>query len=106
SVIARLRAAQHGSIGGSDMPAGQIAKIDIGLLSGELGLPLYGGYLELVQEQPAASPAPEPAEVPELSTGPHLAYAVQWFLFAIGAVIGVGYLARREALELRARSEG
>ena len=105
TLIGRLRASQHGSIGGSDMPAGQIAKIDIGLLSGELGLPLYGGYLELVQEQPAASPAPVPAEVPELSTGPHLAYAVQWFLFAIGAVIGVGYLARREALELRAAGE-
>jgi cytochrome oxidase assembly protein ShyY1 len=30
---------RHGSTGGSDMPAGQIAKIDIGRLSGELGLP-------------------------------------------------------------------
>ena len=102
TVVGRLRASQHGSTGGSDMPAGQIAKIDIGRLSGELGLPLYGGYLELVEEQPAASPAPVPPEVPELSTGPHLAYAVQWFLFAIGAVVGVGYLARREALDLRA----
>ena len=101
TVIGRLRASQHGSIGGSDMPAGQIAKIDIGRLSGELGLPLYGGYLELIEEQPAANPAPVLPEVPEMSTGPHLAYAVQWFLFAIGAVVGVGYLARREALDLR-----
>ncbi|HEX2497639.1 MAG TPA: SURF1 family protein [Actinomycetes bacterium] len=102
TVIGRLRASQHGSTGGPDMPAGQIAKIDIGRLSGELDLPLDGGYLELVEEKPAASPAPVPPGVPELSTGPHLAYAVQWFLFAIGAVIGVGYLARREALDLRA----
>jgi len=106
TVIGRLRASQHGSTGGTDMPPGQIAKIDIGRLSSELGLPLYGGYLELAEEQPTASPAPVPPDVPELSTGPHLAYAVQWFLFAIGAVVGVGYLARREALDLQAAEAG
>ena len=83
------------------MPPGQIVKINLDQLSGELGVPLYGGYLELTDERPTAVSAPVPPAVPALSSGPHLAYAVQWFLFAIGVVVGVGYLARREAVELR-----
>ena len=101
TVTGRLRASQHGSTGGAGMPPGQIVKINLDQLSGELGVPLYGGYLELIDERPTAVPAPVPPEVPALSSGPHLAYAVQWFLFAIGVVVGVGYLARREAIELR-----
>ena len=38
-----------------------------------------------------------PAELPELSDGPHLAYAVQWIIFA--GLIGYGrILIRREVL--------
>ncbi|MCI0687739.1 MAG: SURF1 family protein [Sporichthyaceae bacterium] len=102
SVLGRLRLAQPGAITAAGMPPGQIAKINTSELSGALGHPLHAGYVELVAERPAPATASVLAEVPRLSTGPHLAYAVQWWLFAIGAVIGVGYLARREAADLRA----
>jgi len=42
------------------------------------------------------SPA-APAELPELSDGPHMAYAAQWVFF--GGLIGYGrFLIRREVL--------
>jgi cytochrome oxidase assembly protein ShyY1 len=63
---------------------------------------VYGGYGELVTQQPAPDldggtmrllPPPKPTE------GPHLAYAFQWFLFALIALGGYVVLARREAQE-------
>ena len=45
---------------------------------------------------PALSPA-APAELPELSDGPHMAYALQWIFFS--GLIGYGrFLIRREVL--------
>lgn len=42
-----------------------------------------------------ASPGPPyPADPPDLSSGPHLGYAVQWFSFALIALIGWAVLAR------------
>jgi surfeit locus 1 family protein len=54
-------------------------------------------------EPNAADPTrPEPASIlpvppPELSEGPHLGYAVQWFIFAAIAVIGYPLVLRRVA---------
>lgn len=42
----------------------------------------------LLLEQPATAPLP-PATLPEPDAGPHVSYAVQWFLFA--AVVAIGY---------------
>lgn len=100
AVVGRIRPAQRQR--GADPPAGQITQIDTTRLAAELGYPLYAGYIELIGEEPRVPTAPVPPPQPSYSTGPHLAYGVQWFLFAIGAVIGIGYLAHREAAELRA----
>ena len=39
---------------------------------------------------------PVPVPLPELSEGPHLSYAIQWFSFAAVAVVGAAILMRRE----------
>ena len=44
--------------------------------------------------QPGELPRPEPA--PELSQGPHLSYAIQWFSFAVIALVGAVILLRRD----------
>ncbi len=56
-------------------------------------LPLY------VQQLPAAGEAAPLArvDVPELSAGPHLSYAVQWFSFAAIAVVGLAILLLRRS---------
>lgn len=57
-----------------------------------------GGYIELTGtsprpsgEQPETVPAPDHSGI-----GPHLAYAVQWWLFAAGVPVGWAVLVRRE----------
>ena len=50
-------------------------------------------------EPPDAPDVLTPVPVPDLGDGPHLSYAVQWFLFAAVAVIGYPLLLRRQARE-------
>lgn len=53
-------------------------------LAKQIPYPIYNAYVEMT-EPDVESPANLPA--PELSQGPHLAYAIQWFFFALlGAV--------------------
>jgi len=47
-----------------------------------------GGYLEAETITPTLTSMPKPIPAPEISSGPHAAYAVQWFIFAI--LIGLG----------------
>ena len=57
----------------------------------------------IVQAQSSApADAPDvlaPVPVPDLGEGPHLSYAVQWFLFAAVVCIGYPLLLRRQASE-------
>ncbi|UOR03067.1 SURF1 family protein [Leucobacter allii] len=54
-----------------------------------------GAYGMLVSEEPAGEHGVLPPK-PERDEGPHLSYALQWYVFIVIAVIGVGYAARRE----------
>lgn len=47
-----------------------------------------------------------PVPAPDLSEGPHLSYAVQWFLFAAVGVVGYPLLLRRRAREKPAAERG
>lgn len=70
----------------------------------ELGLSLFPLALQLQrQTPPQPSDLPAPVPPPELSEGPHLSYAIQWFTFAAIAVVGCVLLVRRE-LRDRARA--
>jgi cytochrome oxidase assembly protein ShyY1 len=62
---------------------------------------LLGGYLNLRSEDPppAAKLAAEPE--PERGQGPHFFYALQWWFFALLAVVGYFWFARSEAKERR-----
>jgi surfeit locus 1 family protein len=54
-------------------------------------------YLVLQSTDPAVGELPVPPEPPELSDGPHLGYAVQWFLFAGVVIVGYPILLHRVA---------
>jgi cytochrome oxidase assembly protein ShyY1 len=105
TVTGRLRPsepqASRGPRDGPGVPAGQIVRIDVPRIAGSLPYGVYAGYVELVDERPPASSAPQLLDPPEPGTGPHLAYALQWWLFGVIAVIGPVLLARREAADLR-----
>jgi cytochrome oxidase assembly protein ShyY1 len=44
--------------------------------------------VELESSTPAEAGGPTPIPLPHLDDGPHLSYAIQWFIFATLAVIG------------------
>jgi surfeit locus 1 family protein len=86
-------------------PVRQLAKVDLSRLEPQLPYAIPPVYLWLRSQRPASSPLPRPVPLPPLDEGPHLSYAVQWFVFAAVAVVGFGVLVRRE-LTRRRRSPG
>ncbi len=68
-------------------------------LAQDLGLDLSGGYIAALEEAPAdgaSYPKIDRAQLPDLDEGPHLSYAVQWFLFAGLSFVGYLYMIKRE----------
>jgi cytochrome oxidase assembly protein ShyY1 len=68
-----------------------------------IGLPTYGGFVQLLSESPKAATPLTKADPPDLSNGPHFFYALQWWFFGILALFGYGYLAWEEATGRAAR---
>jgi surfeit locus 1 family protein len=87
-------------LGVSDPPPGDITatpRVDLERLAGQLPYPLYPVYLRLQSQQPAnAGDLPRPVPIPAPSDGPHMEYAVQWFLFAATALVIYLGLIRRD----------
>jgi cytochrome oxidase assembly protein ShyY1 len=105
AVTVRVRPSEPASTTGTP-PRGQVTRIDVSTIRQDLPYPAYGGYGELTREEPQPRDSPARLDLPELSTGPHLAYAVQWFLFALMALGAYVVLARREAADRRAAAAG
>ncbi|MEU9044029.1 MULTISPECIES: SURF1 family protein [unclassified Kitasatospora] len=102
TLTGRLRAEEtYGASGIKDragLPDRQFNLINTDEQAKESGTALLGGYLELAATTPA--PADQPELIPEPNhsdIGPHMAYAIQWWLFTAMIPVGVWILARREA---------
>src|SRR4051812_15702176 len=61
-----------------------------------IGVPTYGGFVQLLTESPRPATPLTGADPPDLSNGPHFFYALQWWVFGILALFGFGYLAWEE----------
>jgi cytochrome oxidase assembly protein ShyY1 len=62
---------------------------------------LTNGYVNLQEQTPEASAGLAVEPQPELGQGPHFFYALQWWFFALLAVVGYFWFARAEAKERR-----
>ena len=98
-LVVRLRADEPPS--SRDAPAGQVQAISVGQVLSAAGprteaRPAYAAYGALVSEDPPAADALGPLPVPSTDPGSHLSYAMQWWTFALGALVGFSVLARRE----------
>ncbi len=99
----------RGSFGATDPPTGtltNLARADLARLQRQVPEKLIPAYAQLERQRPAPgdpqrSPTLLPA--PELSEGPHLSYAIQWFTFSLMAVVAYAFILRRNARE---RSRG
>jgi cytochrome oxidase assembly protein ShyY1 len=63
--------------------------------------PVFGGFVDLVSEDPEPAEPLVHAEEPDLSEGPHFFYGLQWWFFAALGVFGFGYLAWDERRKAR-----
>jgi cytochrome oxidase assembly protein ShyY1 len=98
TVIARLRVSEPSDHKGAPL-SGQVRRIDVPAIAATMPYDVYGGYGELVEQRPAPATSPTVLPEPDPGLGPHLAYAFQWWVFALIALGGVVVLARREARE-------
>ncbi|MCS0637262.1 SURF1 family protein [Streptomyces sp. LP05-1] len=100
TVTGRLKADETtGASGIKDLkglPPRQVMLINSEQQTEVLGRPVLGGYLEQTAPVPSGD-TPELIPEPDHdSIGPHMAYAVQWWLFAAGVPVGWVVLVRRE----------
>jgi cytochrome oxidase assembly protein ShyY1 len=96
TVEARLKAAEP-NLPGRSAPEGQVATVELPAIAKILDRPTFtGAYGLLVSEDPAPESRPLAAAKPVRDEGPHLSYALQWFVFAIFGYLGFGYALRQE----------
>lgn len=104
SVLARLRASEP-AIQGRSASGRSVPSIDAVELARHFSGEAYtGAYGQLVSETPAGEHGVL-ATRPERDEGPHLSYALQWYVFIVIALLGVAYAARQEYRALNADSE-
>jgi cytochrome oxidase assembly protein ShyY1 len=99
----RLSERRHHSWEKADPPSGvldRMNRVDVARLDQQIpgdALPMYLQVNNSVPADPAVTPIPLPA----LSDGPHLSYAVQWFLFSVAAIVGWVLVVRKGANDRR-----
>ena len=106
-VLGRVRQSQERQRGGltdaTDGPLTEIRRVDIPQLAQQIDGEVAPVYIDLVASRPEAGPnAPVPVPAPTIDNGPHLSYAVQWFIFALAVVVGWTLAVRRSIATRRA----
>jgi len=79
-----------------------VTALDLDTISETIPAPVLPLAAQLQQVQPPSGrDLPRVVPPPELSEGPHLSYAIQWFTFATIAIVGYLVLVRWEVRERR-----
>jgi surfeit locus 1 family protein len=109
-VVGRVRQSQERRTGQvSDPTEGELTEVqrlDIARLEPQLPGEVVPVYVDLLTSEPPEDPGlPEPVVRPPLGEGPHLSYAVQWFIFSVCVAIG-WVLAVRRSVAARRRDKG
>jgi cytochrome oxidase assembly protein ShyY1 len=101
-LLARVRVPQERQRGeltdpsDAEAPVVEVRRIDLGQLAAQLPGEVAPVYVDLIDSIPAVGPRdPVPVPAPTLDEGPHLSYAVQWFIFALAVVVGWVLAVRR-----------
>jgi cytochrome oxidase assembly protein ShyY1 len=107
-VLGRVRTPSERLRGGltdsTDGPVTEVRRVDLELLGQQLPGDVAPVYLDLIGSVPNVGPGdPAPVPAPTLDEGPHLSYAVQWFIFATAVLVG-WVLAVRRSLATRRRA--
>ena len=90
SGIVRLGETRRG-LGVADPSEGRLeslARVDVRRYAEQLDLDVYPFYLQLESQEPSPDEFPVFLQRPSLDSGPHLSYALQWFVFSTIAAVG------------------
>jgi surfeit locus 1 family protein len=82
--------------GGPPDAQGVVRSLDPEAIARPLPFDVAPLALQLLAQRPPQPGPPIPVPPPELSEGPHLSYAIQWFSFAAIALVGAAVLLRRD----------
>ena len=108
-VTGRLRPSQERHFAQLSDPAEgtltEAQRLDIPRLEQQIDGEVVDMYIDAFQSNPADSPALEPVVKPELGEGPHLSYAVQWFIFTVCAAVGWVLAIRHSAAQRHRQAE-
>jgi len=108
-VLGRMRVPPGRQLGeltdSADGPVTEVRRVDLELLDEQLPGELAPVYVDLIGSVPNVTPAdPLPVPPPTLDEGPHLSYAVQWFIFAAAVLVGWVLAVRRSIATRRRRA--
>ena len=105
-VTARLKAGED-RIAGRTTTGVELATIDLDELAERVDGPAYtGAYGVLVQSGADVDEPPLAAARPIRDEGPHLSYALQWYVFALLGFIGLAWAANQERKGVAEASAG
>ena len=82
---------QRAGLGVADPAGGRLttlARPDIERYAAQLDYPVHPFYLQMTSQDPPPGDYPVMVALPAPGDGPHLGYAVQWFIFTAIAVVG------------------
>lgn len=105
TVVGHVRRNEQGRSGAVDPVDGSVRLINSDALQTAIGYPVANGYIGALEVTPAQSGDLVPVAVPELSSGPHFWYAMQWFLFAVIGVLGIVVFIRGDLRDRRTARE-
>ncbi len=105
-VVGRIRQSQQRRTGQLSDPAdgdlAEVQRLDIPRLAPQLPGDVIPVYVDLLTSEPPEAPGlPEPVARPPLGEGPHLSYAIQWFIFSVCVAIGWVLAVRRSVATRR-----
>jgi cytochrome oxidase assembly protein ShyY1 len=84
---------QDGSGSSTEVSNHSVRAISSKAISQALGVPMYGGFVQLKSETPPPSKKLGTEDLPDLSNGPHFFYGLQWWFFGVLGAGGFLYLA-------------
>lgn len=101
-VIGHLRPSQKrsglGAIDSSEGTLAEMQRIDIARIDQQTAGTLEDMYVQLVESSPAETRL-SVVPLPDITNGPHLSYAFQWFFFSAVALFGWIFVVRRKISE-------
>lgn len=91
-----------GAVDSSEKGTTQFQRFDLTRISASLDVDFNTTYyVQLIKESPSSNaPWPSPVPFPAVDEGPHFSYAMQWFFFALVALVAWVYVVRRKLREM------